>query len=270
MSLIGYLIALPLIGLVVGRARALTAEKTLTARQHFQHEGWELLQRLEALESDADDHPEFREALAPEQTRVAEELKDVAGELKDAVCALQTQAPTGSSNPSRLGEPRVNRSRSIRALEPVANRYLPLSGGEPPKADSIARVFVPLPESIAEARRTLVDLSVPQATRDKLALLVSELMTNSVRHAELRPGDDVHLDITRNARRVRLAVRDGGQGFDLSALDDRDPLSPGGQGLVIVAALSDTWGVDCRGDGCTVWCEVAVDDDPAAPVLVGD
>jgi anti-sigma regulatory factor (Ser/Thr protein kinase) len=264
MRLIQYLIPLAFTVLIAGRARAPAAKKTLTARRHSEHESSELLQRLDALESDADDHPELRETLAPEQTRVADELRATTEELKAAISALRPPAPTARSNPSRRAEPRVSRPRSVRPLEPSANRYLPLPGRELPKADSIARVLAPRPEAIAEARRTLVDLSVPQPTRDKLSLLVSELVTNSVCHAGLRPDDAVNLDITNNAGRVRLAVHDGGQGFDISALDDRDPLTAGGQGLVIVAALSDKWGVDCHGDGCTVWCEVAVDEELAA------
>jgi hypothetical protein len=35
---------------------------------------------------------------------------------------------------------------------------------------------------------------------------------------------------------------------------------------MIVARLSDAWGVDCSEDGCVVWCEVAVEDGPAAVV----
>jgi hypothetical protein len=32
---------------------------------------------------------------------------------------------------------------------------------------------------------------------------------------------------------------------------------------VIVAALSETWGVESDASGCTVWCEVVVDEEPA-------
>jgi anti-sigma regulatory factor (Ser/Thr protein kinase) len=104
---------------------------------------------------------------------------------------------------------------------------------------------------------------LPQATRERLTLLVSELVTNAIRHAGLRPGDPIDVQATRHAGRVRLAVHDGGVGFEAPAVDGRDPLAPGGKGLTIVAALSDCWGVDRSGDGCTVWCEVAADDGPA-------
>src|SRR5690349_11148546 len=49
---------------------------------------------------------------------------------------------------------------------------------------------------------------------DDLLLVVSEVVTNSVRHAGLGPGDDIglHLRATRSA--VRLEVVDGGPGFE--------------------------------------------------------
>jgi anti-sigma regulatory factor (Ser/Thr protein kinase) len=100
---------------------------------------------------------------------------------------------------------------------------------------------------------------LPQRVRETLELLVSELVTNSVRHAGLPPGARLQLDITHEAGRVRLAVRDGGTGFDPSQLREADPLACDGRGIAIVAALSDAWGVECDAEGCTVWCEVIVE-----------
>jgi anti-sigma regulatory factor (Ser/Thr protein kinase) len=121
----------------------------------------------------------------------------------------------------------------------------------------IARELRSRPEAVAEARHALVGLALPQATRDKLALLVSELMTNAVRHTRRPPGDPVNLEVVRDARRVRLTVRDRGQGFEPPVLHHRAPLTGGGRGLAIVDALSDAWGVDRAPDSCAVWCEVA-------------
>jgi anti-sigma regulatory factor (Ser/Thr protein kinase) len=127
----------------------------------------------------------------------------------------------------------------------------------------IARTLAAQPEAIADARSALLGLGVPPTTLAKLALLVSELVTNSVRHAGLPEGASVQLQITHEGGRVRLAVRDGGRGFDPSALVAGGPLVVGGQGLVIVAALSDAWGVERHANGCTVWCEVAAEEAPA-------
>jgi anti-sigma regulatory factor (Ser/Thr protein kinase) len=90
-------------------------------------------------------------------------------------------------------------------------------------------------------------------------------VTNSVRHGGLEARDAVNLQITSDGAHVRVSVHDGGQGFDLAALEgDGGPLEVGGQGLVIVAALSDTWGVERSDDGCTVWCELALEEESVA------
>jgi anti-sigma regulatory factor (Ser/Thr protein kinase) len=114
------------------------------------------------------------------------------------------------------------------------------------------------PEAAAEARHALVGLALPESTRHTLALLVSELVTNSVRHAGLSGSDPIQVDVTNGRADVRATVHDGGPGFTRSSAGSSDPLEPGGQGLVIIDALSDAWGVDCDDDGCTVWCQFAL------------
>ena len=107
----------------------------------------------------------------------------------------------------------------------------------------------------ADARRAVGTLPLLEAARDKVGLLVSELVTNSIRHAGLGAGDPIDLDVTTTNGQVRIAVHDGGPGFDP---DGRNGARAGigGFGLSIIAALSDEWGVD-RTDGCTVWCAIA-------------
>jgi serine/threonine-protein kinase RsbW len=125
---------------------------------------------------------------------------------------------------------------------------------------TIKRVLGARPEAVAEARRAVVGLALDQEVRDELALIVSELVTNAVLHANLAPGDPVRLQITMRSGRARIEVRDGGPGFDGSISSSDDPLAVGGQGLLIVAALSDAWGVRRVSDGCIVWCELAVEE----------
>src|SRR5436309_4295969 len=64
------------------------------------------------------------------------------------------------------------------------------------------------PEGAAEARRALVGLPFPEITREDLALLVSELVTNSIRHAGLTGGDPIGVSLINGAGRARLAVHD--------------------------------------------------------------
>jgi anti-sigma regulatory factor (Ser/Thr protein kinase) len=117
------------------------------------------------------------------------------------------------------------------------------------------------PKAAAEARRAVVGLALPPATRETLELLVSELVTNSILHAGLAVDDTLHLRVDNGGAQVRVAVHDSGIGFTPPA-PNASPPGVGGQGLVIAAALSDTWGVDCDEDGCTVWCNVALESEP--------
>jgi anti-sigma regulatory factor (Ser/Thr protein kinase) len=116
------------------------------------------------------------------------------------------------------------------------------------------------PEAGAEARREIVALPISQEARAQLALLVSELVNNAVLHADAVAESQVSLKVRLRSGRVRVEVSDSGSGFDARAPISPDPLAVGGQGLLIVAALSDAWGVLRGPNGCTVWCEVLVEE----------
>ena len=79
----------------------------------------------------------------------------------------------------------------------------------------------------------------PERLRD-VRLLVSELVTNAVRHAG---GDAVRLIVALSGGRLRVEVHDPGSGFQVREAPD-DPLRASGWGLVLVAELADRWGVD--------------------------
>ncbi|MGH2967935.1 MAG: ATP-binding protein, partial [Solirubrobacteraceae bacterium] len=71
-------------------------------------------------------------------------------------------------------------------------------------------------------------------------LLVSELVTNAVRHAD---GEVVRLVVALSGGVLRIEVHDPGRGFEVSE-PSHDPLRSSGWGLVLVAELADRWGVD--------------------------
>jgi anti-sigma regulatory factor (Ser/Thr protein kinase) len=101
------------------------------------------------------------------------------------------------------------------------------------------------PDSPAEARRALGEVSDHLSPRrlEDAQLLVSELVTNAIRHAGLDDGDLIKLIVVAGERALRIEVCDPGHGFDVTE-PDPDPARPSGWGLYLVRELSDRWGVE--------------------------
>jgi anti-sigma regulatory factor (Ser/Thr protein kinase) len=115
--------------------------------------------------------------------------------------------------------------------------------------------FDPALETPALARHELEDWlpeSLGESHRGTLKLLVSELVTNSVRHVEgsKRP---VVLAVRIGARAIRVEVHDGGAGFEPGTPRPRG--ADGGFGLFLVERMASRWGVE-TGDGTRVWFEL--------------
>jgi anti-sigma regulatory factor (Ser/Thr protein kinase) len=108
--------------------------------------------------------------------------------------------------------------------------------------------------SVGAARRFAAEAldEVPTEVFDAVQLMVSELATNSIRHA--RTG--FHLQIARNRKSVRVEVTDLGGG--VPAVRSPAPTDPTGRGLAIVEMFSDDWGVDYAAPtDKTVWFTLA-------------
>ena len=89
-----------------------------------------------------------------------------------------------------------------------------------------------------------------------IAIVVSELLTNALRHALPRSGD------TRPQRPIRLGLLQPGPGVLCAVTDPSKaapaPQAPGslaetGRGLHIICALSDQWGYAPNDTGKVVW-----------------
>ncbi|GAA3583291.1 hypothetical protein GCM10022419_076380 [Nonomuraea rosea] len=87
-------------------------------------------------------------------------------------------------------------------------------------------------------------------TIDDCLLIVSELVTNAVRHG----GSAFALRLEHHADRVYGEVFDPGDGRPHACPPDLDALS--GRGLQIVAAIADDWGVAPARGGKIVWFAV--------------
>jgi len=110
-------------------------------------------------------------------------------------------------------------------------------------------------DSVGLAREAArAGISVPGPVLEDVTVVVSELVTNAVRHAGLSGEDTVRLDLIPLEDYVRVEVSDRGPGFDPVAVEAREPTASGGFGLRIVASLSRAWGV-LPGLGA-VWADI--------------
>jgi anti-sigma regulatory factor (Ser/Thr protein kinase) len=110
------------------------------------------------------------------------------------------------------------------------------------------------PEAAAKARRALSGLraDIDPPLMETLRLLVTELVSNSVRHAR---ADTVVLRVLVGRTVVLTEVTDEGPGFD-----PEDTGKPGtddsGWGLFLVERLAHRWGVTQKADATKVWFEL--------------
>jgi anti-sigma regulatory factor (Ser/Thr protein kinase) len=90
---------------------------------------------------------------------------------------------------------------------------------------------------------------------DALTLLVTELVTNAVRHADLWPDDMITLTVRLEGDRVRVEVTDPGRADASFEPPDGEPPKEGGYGLFLVDGLAAAWGIH-RDGSTTVWFEL--------------
>jgi anti-sigma regulatory factor (Ser/Thr protein kinase) len=122
-------------------------------------------------------------------------------------------------------------------------------------SDSFNASFEPAVETPALARHELeawLPPSLPESERGALRLLVSELVTNSVRHVT-QSDQPVRLAVRIAEDMIRVEVRDGGVGFAPGKPRPRG--ADGGYGLFLVERMASRWGVDTSG-GTRVWFEL--------------
>jgi anti-sigma regulatory factor (Ser/Thr protein kinase) len=118
--------------------------------------------------------------------------------------------------------------------------------------DSVELTLPRIPTSVARARAGLRPLRDALGDRyGDAVLLVSELVTNAVRHGE---GSTVELIGRVRGGACRIEVVDGGDGFVPTREHTLTHLDPRGRGLPMVAALADAWGA-YEGGSTHVWFE---------------
>lgn len=116
-----------------------------------------------------------------------------------------------------------------------------------------AQRFPPQPSAVAAARRFAAEVLSGRDPEliEAGQLMISELTTNCVRHAE----GGFEVTIALSGEEVRVDVRDYSPGQPAMQSPRTD--APSGRGLRIVDVLSRRWGVRHEAAGKTVWFTLA-------------
>jgi len=104
----------------------------------------------------------------------------------------------------------------------------------PSGADAVAR-------ALAATRRFARSNGLPQATADRLAVIVEEWVANVVEHGCPRAGSLIGLRLERAADSVRMTFTDAGIAFDPRAAEDTGPNLErgGGAGLALIRSWAE-------------------------------
>jgi anti-sigma regulatory factor (Ser/Thr protein kinase) len=126
--------------------------------------------------------------------------------------------------------------------------------GTPCTELELARTVQAPAQARAAVTRRCEQLELDGVLAQSLILLVSEVVSNAVRHSAAAPDEPVGLDATFGQRTIRVTVTDAGEGFTPR---QRDPASAhDGYGLYLLEKVAASWGVESCGD-TKVWFELA-------------
>ncbi len=113
------------------------------------------------------------------------------------------------------------------------------------------------------ARHAVAGLApyLDRSVAENAELLVSELVTNSVRHAGLPEDACIEFSVRASAEVLMVEVADCGRGFDhTTAVGPRavaGRAEPSGWGLFLVDRIADRWGAVQMDGETRVWFELS-------------
>jgi anti-sigma regulatory factor (Ser/Thr protein kinase) len=115
-------------------------------------------------------------------------------------------------------------------------------------SDEVMLRLRPTPAAVGRARQQLDRLRehLTDDAYEDARLMVSELVTNSLRHASLSTDQEIELVMVLRSDTLRVEVGDPGPGFEPRPRAV-DASAESGWGLFLVARLADRWGVEHDG-----------------------
>ncbi len=112
----------------------------------------------------------------------------------------------------------------------------------------------PIASAMARQAGRALGVVLSRKRGQELALLLTELVANSVRHARTPAGNNVSLELLLFSDLVRVEVRDRGEGFTPPPAPEPGEPRASGWGFVLVDRLADRWGVG-EEQPTLVWAE---------------
>lgn len=103
----------------------------------------------------------------------------------------------------------------------------------------------PVPSALPELRHALGELDLPPEMSEDARLLLTELVSNCIRHAGLRLAELILIRASWDGTRLRIDVRDGGAPGTQAPVAGAirpDPGAESGWGLYLVDRLAARWG----------------------------
>ncbi|MDT0331000.1 ATP-binding protein [Nocardiopsis lambiniae] len=150
----------------------------------------------------------------------------------------------------------------------MSGDHTPFDAGEHPSKVERHVILPYVPHSVMGARRRLSDdlraMEIHEERIDEAALIISELVSNALRHASplptpANPANSVgvswraEVDGSRGAGGwIEISVRDGGS-TTMPRVARPSTSGLGGRGLGIVQHLSGRWGTEMDATTTTVW-----------------
>jgi anti-sigma regulatory factor (Ser/Thr protein kinase) len=116
------------------------------------------------------------------------------------------------------------------------------------------------PERVAVARQHLRELLHDWSSQDQVdsaVLLLSEMLTNVLVHTDADALMQAEVRGEPGGRRMRVEVTDTSD--DLPHKRRPGEMASSGRGLVLIELLAQSWGVDPRGEGKSIWFELYED-----------
>src|SRR5205823_5117551 len=94
---------------------------------------------------------------------------------------------------------------------------------------------------------------LPEATIEDVNLLVTELVSNSVKHASFTQGQEIQIDANPTEHVIRVEVTNPGDAQLSNRLPEKAQES--GWGLMLVTKIASRWGIATNGR-TQVWFEI--------------